>query len=267
MTDRLQLAEIARTLDTKGRGERTEYIAGWAKHLGITPSTLFRRLEREVGWSSGRAARSDKGRTRVADRTLRYVATLQRESVRKSGQSIMAATTAASIASANGIEIGVAPDTLQRLMRARKLAVKQQTQATPHVSMRAPHPNYLHQVDPSLCVVYYVGGKQHVMTEEAFYKNKLENYAKVKFKTWRYSLWDAASSALKAHYFQAAGETQLNLAEFILWAWSTGERHPPYGVPLNLGLDPGSANTAHSIRALCDALDVNMIVQDRKSVV
>lgn len=260
MPTRIELADIARTLDTLGHGERTRYVERQAAFYGLAKQTLFAQLKREVGWQSGRKARADKGKTRASDSAMKLAATLQREGMRKNGKSTMALTTANTVLVGNGIEAGVSVDHLQRLMKARKLDRATQTADTAHVTMRAPHPNFLHQVDPSLCIVYYVGNEQRIMREEEFYKNKLENFAKVKFKTWRYTLWDAASSAIKVRYFQAAGETQKNLAEFILWGWSTGERKAPYAVPLNLGLDPGSANTAHGIKALCEALGVELIV-------
>lgn len=260
MPTRIELADIARTLDTLGHGQRTAYVAQQAAFFGLAKQTLFAQLKREVGWQSGRKARADKGRTRASDAAMKLAATLQREGMRKNAKSTMALTTTNSVLVGNGVDAGVTTDHLQRVMRARKLDRQSQTRATPHVTMRAPHPNYLHQVDPSLCVVYYLKGEQRIMREDEFYKNKLENFAKVKFKTWRYTLWDAASSAIKVRYFQAAGETQKNLAEFILWGWSTGERKAPYAVPYHLGLDPGSANTAHGIKALCEALGVELIV-------
>jgi hypothetical protein len=33
----------------------------------------------------------------------------------------------------------------------------------------------VHQVDPSLCLVYYLNGRQYIMEDREFYKNKLEN--------------------------------------------------------------------------------------------
>ena len=260
MSDRITLATIAQRLDTLGRGERTAFIEREAAFYGVAASTMWDRLRREVGWSSGRKARSDKGKTKVPEAAMMLASALSREGIRKNGKSTMALTTANSILVANDVQTGVTVDHLQRVLRARGLDRASQTRDSAHVTMRAPHPNFLHQVDPSLCVVYYLKGEQRIMREDEFYKNKLENFAKVKFKTWRYSLWDAASSAPKFRYYQAAGETQINLAEFILWAWATGERKAPYGVPLHLGLDPGSANTAHAIKALCEALEVKLIV-------
>lgn len=260
MTSRIQLAEIARRLEDLAHGERTRYAEQQAAFFGVSVQTLYRRLAREVGWTSGRKARADKGSTRASQDALRLAAALQREGMRRNGKSTMALTTAHSILAGNGVVAGVSVPHMQRLMRARKLDRVSQTRDTPHVTMRAEHPNHLHQVDPSLCVVYYLRGEQRIMREDAFYKNKLEAFSKVRFKTWRYVLWDAASSAIKVRYFQATGETQKNLAEFLLWAWSTGAQRPPYGVPRLLGLDPGSANTAHAVRALCAALEVEPVV-------
>ncbi|PXZ46053.1 integrase, partial [Pseudomonas aeruginosa] len=96
----------------------------------------------------------------------------------------------------NGIHLGVSNAQLNRLMAARSLNVASQRQVDPVQALRAPHPNYLHEVDPSLCLLYYLKGRQHIMREREFYKNKLENFAKVKLKVWRYVLYDRASGAL-----------------------------------------------------------------------
>lgn len=258
MPTRIELADIARTLDTVGHGGRTAYVERQAKFYGIATQTLLAQLKREVGWQSGRKARADKGSTRADGAVMKIAATMGREGVRKNGKSTMRLTTTVGVLSSNGLKAGVSVDQLQRLLRARKLDRASQTAASPHITLRATHPNHVHQVDPSLCVVYYLRGEQYIMREDVFYKNKEHKFAEVQFKVWRYTAWDKASSAIKVRYVEAKGETQINLAEFILWVWATGDGHAFYGVPDILALDKGSANTAHAIKALCEALDVEV---------
>ena len=40
-----------------------------------------------------------------------------------------------------------------------------------HITLRSLHPNHLHQIDPSLCLIYTPKG-QAIMRDEEFYKNK-----------------------------------------------------------------------------------------------
>ena len=83
------------------------------------------------------------------------------------------------------------------------------TTARTTTELRSLHPNHVHQIDPSLCLLYYTpGGKQHLMTESKFYKNKLDAYAKVKLKCWRYVRYDHASGVVDVRYYEAEGENQ-----------------------------------------------------------
>ncbi|MEQ0902912.1 integrase, partial [Pseudomonas aeruginosa] len=131
-----------------------------------------------------------------------------------------------------------------------------QRQVDPVQALRAPHPNYLHEVDPSLCLLYYLKGRQHIMREREFYKNKLENFAKVKLKVWRYVLYDRASGALVTWYCESAGESQHALFEFLMYAWGKQEGRLIHGVPKFLLWDKGSANTSNAIKNLLDHLEV-----------
>lgn len=252
------ICDLAREYATLPHGSKTAFLENAAAARQTSKQTLLKELARVAGWSSGRKTRSDKGKTRVGVDAMQFVGTLQRESMRKNGKSTMAVTTATGIARANDVDVNVTPDHLQRLLKSRHMDMRQQTRLTPHVTMRAEHPNHVHQVDPSLCVVYYLKGEQHIIKREEFYKNKLDNVAKLQWKCWRYVLWDAASSAIKVRYVEAAGESQHNLLEFLLWAWSTGDQQVPYGVCRMLYMDPGSAPTAFSIKTLCEALGVRV---------
>jgi hypothetical protein len=254
--DRLQLADLARKLDALGFGERGKAVDELARLWGCSRQKIYNGLKSHVGWSPQRKARSDKGKTKVPEAHLLIASAMVREGHRKNGKSTMPMTEAFSIMAGNALHPGVTVDRLQRVAVSRKLDAKSQTQARPHTPMRVPHVNYMHEVDASVCVIFYLRGKLHFMREQEFNKNKEKNAAKIKLRVWRYALWEAASGSIKVRYYEAAGETSRNLAEFILWAWSTGPRHAPYGVPKYLYMDAGSANTAHAIMNLFHALDV-----------
>ena len=250
------LADAARRLDAAQHGQTGAIVAAVCQHLGWSAAKLYDRL-RDVGWTSGRKTRSDKGTTSVDIAELEKMAAMQRESLRANGKQILFTPDAAQIMAANGVLLPVSHSRLNQLTRERKLNVGAQRQANPVQTLRSEHPNHVHEVDPSLCVLYYLKGKQSVMEADQFYKNKFENYAKVQLKVWRYVLWDHASSLVAFKYYEAKGENPATLYEFLMWAWSKQPGREFHGVPRVMLWDKGSANTSASVRALCDALEVD----------
>lgn len=254
--NRKHLAEIALRLDAATHGERAAIVAEACAFYGWSTAKLYTRLKADVGWSSGRKTRSDKGSTCVPVESLEMLATAQRESVRANGKQILFTPTGASVLAANAVSLPVSNGQLNRLMRARKLNVATQAQADAPVRMRSLHPNHVHQVDPSLCVLYYMKGKQAMMDADKFYKNKLDNYAKIKLKVWRYVLYDHTSGLLAVRYYEAAGELTSTLFEFLAWCWGRQDGREFHGVPRIMVWDKGSANKAAVIKSLLDSLEV-----------
>lgn len=253
------LADVARRLDAAPHGQTGVVVAEVCAHLGWSAAKLYARLKRDVGWSSGRKARRDKGTTSVPEQHLEMLAAAQRESLRANGKQILFTPDGAQIMGANGVALPVGHGQLNRLMRARKLNVGAQRRVNPVQTLRSLHPNHVHEVDPSLCVLYYLKGRQHMMEADQFYKNKWENYGKVLLKVWRYVLWDHASSVIAFRYYEARGENPATLYEFLMWAWGRQPGREFHGVPRILIWDKGSSNTSASIRNLCDALEVETI--------
>lgn len=247
------MSYLANQLDAAPHGERHSIVELACAALGLSRPTVYRELAR-VGWTSGRKTRSDKGTTIVPDDTLTFIGTLQRTSTRQNGKVTMTIPTAMSIAAANGAEVKASRATIGRNLRVRGLDVRTQSRASSHVTMRSLHPNHVHQVDASLCLVYYLNGKQGVLREDQFYKNKLEGLAKVRYKCYRWVLTDHFSSTIVPWYTESAGEDQFSLAEFLLFAWSKQEGREFHGVPRILYRDQGIK--AHAISALLRGLDV-----------
>lgn len=250
------LSELARKLDASGHGDRGPLMAAAQEFLDWSSATIYRQLKLACGWDAGRKTRADKGKTSVAGEALEMLGAAQREGVRENGKQTLFTPAARSILEQNGIQLGVSNGHLNRLIRARSLDVTSQRNASPVQALRAPHPNYLHEVDPSLCLVYYLKGRQHIMRDSEFYKNKLENFAKVKLKVWRYVMYDRASGALKVWYCEAAGENQHSLFDFLMFAWGKDTGSLLHGVPLFLLWDKGSANTSSAIKNLLKHLEV-----------
>lgn len=255
------LRQIAQQLDTAAHGARGTIVQAACQLYGWSEAKLYTQL-RTVGWASGRKVRADKGSTCVSEASLLALGALQRESLRKNGKQTMFTPVATSIATANGIEVPVSNGHVNRLLRDRRLNVASATAAEPHVHLRALYPNHVHQADPSLCLVYYMKGRQYIMRDDQFYKNKLESFAKVQLKVWRYVIYDRASGTLGVRYFEAAGENQQSLFEFLTWAWAKKAEISWWGVPKILLWDKGSANTAAAIRNFLKALEVQDIAHE-----
>jgi hypothetical protein len=128
--------------------------------------------------------------------------------------------------------------------------------------MRSLHPNHTHVFDVSVCIQYYLRGKKglQIMDERDFYKNKLHNYAKIRTRLLRYVIVDHFSGMFYFRYFDTTGETQNNLYEFLIEAWRGRDdaRFPFRGVPFNVLMDSGAANSSHAVVSFLSRLDVNV---------
>lgn len=254
------LADLARRLDAAPHGGRGQLVADAAAYLDWSEQRVYSQLRRRCAWSSGRKSRADKGTTSQNADALKVVGAMQKQSVRKNGKIVLHLPTALSIAATNGQPIAVSRGRFGRLMRDRKFDARSQAQDRPAQSMRSLHPNHVHQVDPSLCLVYYLNGEQQIMRDDKFYKNKLENYARILLKVWRYVLYDHTSGTIIVWYVEAKGETSANLFEFLMFAWGKQKGRPFHGAPKLLMLDPGSANTAHTTKNFLPAIGTKLMV-------
>ena len=239
---------------------RARHLVSTAAKFRWSDQRVYNQLKRRCAWNSGRKPRADKGTTAQPLDALKVVGSMQRQSVRKNGKLVLHLPTALSIAATNGKPIAVSRGRFGRLLRDRKLDARSQSRDRPAQSMRSLHPNHLHQVDPSLCLVYYLNGEQQIMRDDKFYKNKLENYARVLLKVWRYVLHDHAASEIIPWYVEAKGETSANLFEFLMFAWGKQRERAFHGAPKLLMLDPGSANTAHTTKNFIAALGTKLLV-------
>lgn len=253
------LSSLARRLDAASHGAKSRLVAEAAGFLGWSKQTVHRHLAASAGRSTGRATRSDKGSTSVAPEALIKLGAAEREAIRENGKQTLFTTTARGMLEQNGTEFGCSTGHLNRLMRARKLSVSAQREADPVQALRAPHPNHTHEIDPSLCLVYYLRGRQYIMRDDEFYKNKLENYVKVKLKVYRYVIYDKASGTVLPWYTEAAGENQHSLFEFLMFAWSKQPGRLFHGVPKILLWDKGSANTSAAVQNLLRSLEVTAL--------
>lgn len=250
------LLTLKSRLEASPHGGRRALVQEYANRIGKSVQTIYHWLAEEVGYESGRKPRRDTGTTRLSYEAMRFVAAARSESIRQNGKSTMGVPVAMSIAAANGMDINVSESRLQELLRLRRMQPGQLRDARNTQQMRSEHPNHVHQIDPSLCLIYYMGGKQRVMRDDEFYKNKLDNIAKLKFKVWRYVRYDHFSGSIDVRYYEALGENQSVLFDFLMHTWGRHATRLSHGLPRLLLWDKGSANTSHGIQRLLDALGV-----------
>lgn len=238
-------------------GCATELVHNFASLIGRNPSTVYTWLRTHAGYRTGRKKRADAGTTALPKETLHFIAAAKREGIRGNGKATLPTAVAMNIAHTNGIDVTVSEGRVNALLRAARMDAKAQAAARNHITLRSLHPNHLHQIDPSLCLIYYTPKGQAIMRDEEFYKNKPASMDKVRLKVWRYVRYDHASGTIDVRYFEAAGENQHSLFEFLLYTWGQQSDRISHGVPKMLLWDKGSANTSFAIKNLLDALGVD----------
>lgn len=254
------LREVRQRLETAAHGTRGTIVAEAADFLCCSKQKVYTRLQ-EVGYSSGRKTRADRGRTAITEDVALKTAALVKQATRANGKRTMPLTVACDIMRNNGMDTA-STATMSRAMRRYGCHPDQVAQGAPSVRMRSLHPNHTWQVDPSLCVLFYLRtGGVAVMDESKFYKNKPGNVAKIaKERVWRYVITDHYSGTIYVRYVLSAGETAQALVDVFLDAISQrGQDDPMHGVPVILLMDCGSANTSHLFLNLLDRLGVRHI--------
>lgn len=257
---RAHLTMVARELDqaTHGSGAAERF----ASELGWSINTLYRKLQSEIGYASGRKTRADKGSTGVPASSLDFIAAAQKVSRRKNGKLVLQTPMATALAMNHGVPVGVCASHVQRLLVARGLDARTQARDTPPQMLRSLHPNHVHEFDWSVCLMYYApDGAQHIIHENVAYKNKPEQFLKAardKNLMLRGVLVDHATGVPVLHYVAAKGETKEGFFEALMNAWQKREGRVFHGVPKILYVDKG-LDKAYAIKNLCAALEVELI--------
>lgn len=255
-----ELVGIIREIRSAGYGHKGELVEKYSKILGISTKTLYRMLAEAS--PSGRSRRCDAGESSLDETTLKLIAAMMLNSVRGNGKQTMDIPTARQILQAQGVKIPVGDSRVNALLKEKGYDIQCMKAPEPCVRMRSLHPNHVHQVDPSLCLLYYSpDGKQHLIRDEEAYKNKPFMQGKEKLKLWRYVLVDHYSGTICHRYYQTEGENALTLWEFLLYAWGLkeNERAVFHGLPEILVCDKGSANSSSAISNALRSLHVKLI--------
>lgn len=282
-----KLAEIARSCDEMGNGEKTAYLKQQAQSLGISLPTLYRKLK---GFSvvAPRKRRSDAGKTALSFEDAQKISALIVETMRKNGKRMVTVDEALNILMANneidavrvdketGEVMRLSHSAVSRALRLYHCHPDQILAPAPVTRLQSLHPNHVWQIDASLCVLFYLprGTNEpkdtglRIMEADEFYKNKPKNLERVVLdRVWRYVVADHCSGSIFVWYVYG-GESSENLCETFIQAMQPkGDRteNPFCGVPKMVMLDPGSANTGYSFKSLCRQLDVAVQVNKPKN--
>lgn len=274
-----RLNAIADALVQLGHGEKTAFMQKEATKLNMSVAKLYKELER-VMIKPKRKRRADAGKTALTLQDAQMISALIMETMRKNGKRLMTVERAVEILIANkeidptrvnketGEVLTLSTSTIVRALKLYKLHPDQLLQPTPVTALQSLHPNHVWQIDASLCVLFYLPkhGKDtglRMMKADEFYKNKPKNVAKIEQdRVWRYVISDHCSGCLFVWYV-FGGENSENLCEAFIQAMQPKADRltdPFCGVPKNVMLDPGSANTGHGFKHFNKQLGVNVII-------
>lgn len=271
-----RLVDVAREVETASQGAKSAIIRRASHELCMSYATLYRKLK-AVSVQAPRKRRTDAGQYALTEEEALYVSAYLLESMRRNGKRLASILTAVEALRSNGfIRAGhidpdtgeftpLAASTIARALRGYGLHPDQLMRATPKQQLRSLHPNHVWQIDPSLCVLYYLPRDTQLrcMPHDEFYKNKLDHVARVvNARVWRYVIVDHTSGAFYLEYVHGA-ESGQNLSHcFINAMQQRGPHDPLYGRPFIVMVDPGSANTGAVFRNLCMGLGVELLVNE-----
>ena len=265
---------LARELNRAQYGETEQILSRWMETTGLSRSTLLRRAKANGYKPQPRKPRCDRGvpRCGITEKGLLAMVDLMTKSRRKSGSIEMPATVALEICQRAGqIPQEASEFTVRRLLREKKMdrrmlqktyTTNGQTVSAHHVHLLTEHPNHMHQVDVSACLHWYFKkggglGIKHKNLDLGGGK-KAEPYRKIREHILRYILTDHKSGAFYARYYWAAGETALNMIDFLFHSWRRREHERDifHGAPRLLYFDKGSANVSYQLTNLLDNLQI-----------
>ncbi|MEB3466855.1 transposase, partial [Pasteurella multocida] len=206
-----KLLEISQLAQAAGHGKKGEIYAQACEQLSISYATLMRELKQFS--QPKRKQRADKGNVNLSLDEAKIISAYWlacRRGVNNKVMSSLASVLdvlranneikAEYIDESTGEIRLLSESAVSRALRTYNLHPEQLSRPAPVNSMKSLHPNHCWQIDPSLCVLYYLkeqtdgGNGLNIMEEKEFYKNKPANVKKVENqRVWRYVITDHTS--------------------------------------------------------------------------
>ncbi|MBX9833204.1 MAG: transposase, partial [Burkholderiaceae bacterium] len=269
------LLDVQQRAHAAGHGGKDAVYTAACLHLGMSRATLMRRLK-EVTVKPQRKRRNDAGTTSLSLAEAQELSSKLMEGFRANDKSIHALKLALERIRANSPMFGSVTDpatgetrqlsdsACARALRTYALHPDQLRETAPVQALASDHPNDVWQIDASISTLFYVPGEgqrgMQDMPPGVFYKNKPENFEKIKRqRLTRYVLTDHCSGAIFVHYV-AGGESTVNMAESFLAAIQPRPEQQMHGVPFYLMMDPGSAGIGGAFMTLLRRLLVTPVV-------
>lgn len=263
-------ADLAYRMQRAKNGEKGLIMQEYGNMTGLSRQQLY-RIAAAHGYCSGRKRRSDAGSSRLNDEQILFVAGLIDVTSRQRKGSILPVERALELAFNNGvIEHGaISVRRMTEILREREISSRDLKEQEPYTPMKSLHPNHVHLVDASICIQYYIrrGKGLRIMPWSDFYKNKPQNFAKIKKKIIRYVVTDHYSHHVFVKYYEAEGENQADLFDVLCSAWKGGAhgKLPFRGVPQIILMDAGSSNTSKAVVRWLDGMDVKFLPAPAKN--
>lgn len=244
------LKNLSNRLKTAPHGQKSTIVESSAKFLNCSVKQVYAMLK-QAGLApqtkkGDRKVRTDKGKTVITEEQAKLIGGMILVATRNNGKRILSVKDATEILKAQGKLPDVDVSTILRALKMYHCHPDQLVVPTAHTTQRSLHPNYLWQIDASVCVLFYLPkGGAKMMDEKEFYKNKPKNLEKVaKERVIRYVITDHYSGAIYLEYVLGA-ETAENLTQvFINAILKKDPSDPMHGVPFHLGMDKGSSLTS-----------------------
>jgi transposase-like protein len=187
---------------------RTETVQRLAAFYAVSPQTIS-AWTRQAG-QRVRAARADRGRSRLSPEDLTRVAAMVAATRRLDGDIILPVRDAVAVLQDTGLFTSpVSSSTVYRQLRAQGLSMQHLKQPTPFRYRASAHPNAEWQLDASNCVQYFLDaqglGERDIAME--LHRNHPAEFRQIRREMLRYIVVDHHSGMYLMQYRYAAGET------------------------------------------------------------
>jgi hypothetical protein len=248
------------------RGGKTDYVRQQAASCQCSYDAWWKQVKAVGGYDSGRKVRSDKGETMATEAELRLIIGYAYTHNRATGKAIVSIESAVERLKANAqINAELTVATVRRQLNLRGWTHKKMKTDTPVQALRSEFSNQVHQIDPSVALIYKFGKDASFNWDKSkHYKNKPDEMREALKRNliWRYVLTDHTSGLVRVRYIEAPGESWTNYIEALTHFWRdpVDPKMPFFGVPRYLIADRVGAMATSEIKSLMDGLDVELLI-------
>ena len=164
---------VVKMQEAKTARERKEIISEYSRITGRSISFCYRELKKN-GYDSKRAKRKDIGKKNIDDNTVKIVASLVKTGIRENGKKTMPVNVALDVLKRNGLDIGIKTSRMRELLKNSNIDGEKLKKDTHNNRLRSEYPNQVHEVDPSVALIYFAPDSDNIkiIEDSEYYKNK-----------------------------------------------------------------------------------------------